>query len=349
MRKRFLLRAVLPGVATLVALIPVPARWVENVYSRDLYPMWQWPLTTISNLVPVALLDLLLLVAIGCAGWRVWLLVRVPRGRRLRMWSTTLADSVGVAAIAYVMFIGVWGCNYQRQPLTEKLDYHAERVTADNLLALARESVAQLNALHAGAHRVGWPALDRLRDTLGPSFHRLDGFLGRRRPTVLGRPKTTLLAPYFRSAAIDGMIDPFFLETLVNSEVLPFERPFLVAHEWAHLAGYADEGEANFLAWLVCLAGDEGGRYSAWLFLAPRLWRALPAAARLKLSVLEPGPRRDLAAIDERVGRAQPVVSRYARNVYDRFLKAHRVEAGVRSYDAVVRLVLGVRTDGQLE
>ena len=350
MRKRLLLRAVLPGVAALVALTPAPAAWVENMYSRDLYPMWQGPLTTVSNLVPVALLDVLLLGAIGCGGWRAWWLVRAPRGRRLRMWSATLTDVVGVGAIVYVVFVGVWGCNYQRQPLTEKLDYRAERVTADSLLALARESVGRLNALHAGAHRVGWPALNRLRDTLGPPFHRLDRFLGRGRPTVLGRPKTTLLAPYFRSAAIDGMIDPFFLETLVNSEVLPFERPFLVAHEWVHLAGYADEGEANFLAWLVCLAGDEASRYSAWLFLAPHLWRALPTAARLEVgSVLEPGPRRDLAAINERVGQAQPVVSRYARNVYDRFLKAHRVEAGVRSYDAVVRLVLGVRTGGQLE
>jgi hypothetical protein len=43
------------------------------------------------------------------------------------------------------------------------------------------------------------------------------------------------------------MTDPFFLETLVASDVLPFERPFLVAHEWSHLAGIADEGEANFV------------------------------------------------------------------------------------------------------
>ena len=52
------------------------------------------------------------------------------------------------------------------------------------------------------------------------------------------------------------MTDPFFLEVIVNPDVLPIERPFVVAHEWAHLAGYADESEANFVAWLTCAHGD---------------------------------------------------------------------------------------------
>ena len=40
-----------------------------------------------------------------------------------------------------------------------------------------------------------------------------------------------------------------------------------VAHEWAHLAGYADEGEANFVGWLVCIDAGDAARYSGWLFL----------------------------------------------------------------------------------
>ena len=72
------------------------------------------------------------------------------------------------------------------------------------------------------------------------------------RGAVPGIPKTSLLGLYFRRAAIDGMTDPLFLEVIVNPDVLPMERPFVVAHEWAHLAGYAAEDEANFVAWLTC-------------------------------------------------------------------------------------------------
>ena len=65
---------------------------------------------------------------------------------------------------------------------------------------------------------------------------------------MTGRPKPTLLGGYFHKASIAGMTDPFFLETLLAPDLLDVERPFVIAHEWAHLAGYADESEANFVA-----------------------------------------------------------------------------------------------------
>ena len=52
------------------------------------------------------------------------------------------------------------------------------------------------------------------------------------------------------------MTDPFFLETLLAPDLLDVERPFVIAHEWGHLAGYADESEANFIAWLACRRGS---------------------------------------------------------------------------------------------
>ena len=48
-------------------------------------------------------------------------------------------------------------------------------------------------------------------------------------------------------------------DTVVSSAtrevVIGFERPFVIAHEWSHLGGLADEGEANLAGWLACLHG----------------------------------------------------------------------------------------------
>ena len=38
----------------------------------------------------------------------------------------------------------------------------------------------------------------------------------------------------------------------------------VAAHEWAHLAGYADESEANFVGWLTCARASDAARYSGW-------------------------------------------------------------------------------------
>jgi len=69
----------------------------------------------------------------------------------------------------------------------------------------------------------------------------------------------------------------------------------------------------------------------------------VPRADRAAVKPLDDGPRQDLQAIAARYARASPVVRRAARDVYDEYLKANRVSEGIASYEAVVRLMIGVR------
>jgi hypothetical protein len=143
-------------------------------------------------------------------------------------------------------------------------------------------------------------------------------------------------------AAIDGMTDPFFLEITINPDTLPFERPFVTLHEWAHLAGYAHEAEANFVAWLACTQGNDLARYSGWLAIYEHASASLPRAERLAVrSALDPGVVQDLQASAARYARSTPVVRDTARDVYDRYLRANRVEEGIAAYSAVTRLIVG--------
>jgi hypothetical protein len=180
---------------------------------------------------------------------------------------------------------------------------------------------------------------------LSAAFARATRDVGIGRAIVVARPKHSLLDWYFRRAGVDGMTDPFFLETLVAGGVLPFERPFVLAHEWSHLAGIADEGEANFVGWLACVRGPVADQYSGWLFLYGEFAGAVNPGDRAALSArLGPGPRADLRAIRDRFARdVSPRVSTAGWRIYDSYLKANRVEVGVASYAEVVRLVLGVR------
>ncbi|MBF8299870.1 MAG: hypothetical protein HW394_240, partial [Acidobacteria bacterium] len=125
----------------------------------------------------------------------------------------------------------------------------------------------------------------------------------------------------------------------------PFERPFVAAHEWSHLAGYADEGEASFVGWLACMRAAVPARYSGWLFLYWQVNDEVDDAGRARLATaLGAGPRRDIEAIVERLRRGQlPWLRTAGWRVYDQYLKANRVEEGVRSYGAVVTLILRTR------
>ncbi len=333
------------GCAVLTAVAPTPAGWVERLYSHQLYPLAQNAVTRVSSLVAFALFDVLLVL--GVVGLGVWWwrsLGRAGRdGRTLgRAVGRQLFRTTVLAAGAYLLFVAIWGLNYRRVPLASKLDYEQSRVSPAALADLAAESIRRVNGLYGPARATGWTGLGELTTRLSPAFDRVQRRLGATRTAVPGVPKTTVLTAYFQRAGIDGMLNPFSLEVLVNDTVLPYERPFVVAHEWAHLAGYANEAEASFVGWLTCLAGNDQSRYSGWLYLAQRLVPALPETARADVwAALDDGPRAHIRAIAARLDRTVPIISRNARRVYDRFLRANRVDEGIASYGLVVDLVLG--------
>ncbi len=339
-------RAAIVAIAVAAALVPVPAPLVERLYSSGVYPAWQSWVTTISNAAPLALFDVFIVSV--AAAWVILAVRDVTRWRShgaARTAGRVLARTAVWAAAVYLLFFASWGLNYQRLRLVDKVEFDSRRVSDASVRALAEMAVTRLNALHPVAHGKGWPDDREIDSALRSAFDTAQRYLGATRLVVPGKPKGTLLNFYFRRAVVDGMTDPFFLETLVVSDLLPLERPFVTAHEWAHLAGYNDEGEANFVGWLTCMRADEPGQYSAWIFVFNEAAGQIPRPERQEVGArLDAGPREDLRAIADRVARNRsPRMAEAGWLVYNQYLKANRVESGTASYAEVIRLILGTR------
>ena len=335
-------RAVLPALAGLMAVAPLPRASVERVYAAGLYPVIQPLVTGTTNRLPFAVLDVMLLLA---AAWLVWRTVTrlraagVPWTRRLL---ALVLDAVTGASAVYLLFLLLWGFNYRRERAETRLLVDASRVSTTRLAELADRATAAINDTHRSDRPPGWLETGEVIRELTPAFTRAFQDLGPTWGPVPGRPKASFIARLFPLAAVDGMINPWALEVLLNPEVLPFERPFVLAHEWAHLAGSASESEASFVGWLACLNAGRDAQYSAWLAIYLHVLRALPPEERIaSLQRLDAGPRRDVDAIRERLLRARPAVQAVSWRAYDRYLRANRVESGIANYDEVIVLVLG--------
>jgi Protein of unknown function (DUF3810) len=161
-------------------------------------------------------------------------------------------------------------------------------------------------------------------------------------PAVVAHPKRSMFSPYFRASGVSGMLAPFFLETLLNPDLTGPERPYVLAHEWAHLSGFAPEADASFVGILASLRADAPSQYSAWLALVSETAIQLPPPTRnLVLKELAAGPRSDQAAINARLRALVPQVERVAWAAYDRALKSQGVVEGVENYSRVIQLLLG--------
>ncbi len=344
-----LLRGFVITLAACAWLVPVPASWVERYYSRGVFARVQPIVTGLSNRVPFALFDVILVAAAALLlVATVQVVARAWRKRAVSPVARFGLDMAALAAIVYLVFLGMWGFNYRREPLASRLatsDSHADSAA---VLRLGHVAVERLNQLNGPAHREGFPEWDELRPALESGYLKVQQRLLPGSGPRAGVPKWSMLSYFFARSGVSGMTDPFFLEVLVDRDLLPFERPFVLAHEWAHLAGYADEAEANFVGWLSCVNGGAPAAYSGWLYLYAQTLTALPAGDRVALvRALGPGPRADLTAVAERARRIQPVLRAVSWRVYDRYLKANRVEAGIASYDRALLLVLHARfTEG---
>ena len=146
--------------------------------------------------------------------------------------------------------------------------------------------------------------------------------------------RSFLLEPWYDSAGIDGMFNPFGHEALVIEGPFSFELPFLMSHEIAHVRGIANEGEANLVALFATIASDDPRfQYSGWLYL----WGYLHTSR----GRLDAGPREDLQAITDRIlsNRIQ-AISNIQTVLLDAHLKANAVPGGIRSYSDFVRLAI---------
>jgi hypothetical protein len=330
------------AVAASLALLPLPHDTVERYYSDWLYPALQADLTSWSNLSRQSLFDVLV-AALGLGfliGW-ARVVASARRERRVMPIVRGLWRSVIFAAAIYAWFALAWGLNYSRAPIEQSIDYKAERITPAALRALAGRATTEVNRLYAVAHQTGFPELGQVPPTLVASLHTVERGLGRPRPTIPGRPKRTWLWHFFRATGVDGMHAPFLAETLLNADLTPPERPAVLAHEWAHLAGYAPEADASFVGLLAALRADPASQYSAWLALFDQSVGQLPRSEQREfVARLEPGPRADRQAISQRLEARVDVLARASWETYDHYLKAQGVDEGIESYSRVVQLLL---------
>lgn len=304
---------------------------------RDAYAGLQPAVTGLTALLPLSTLDTALLCGGAVIVWLVW-----TRRRRMQIVPAILALLCLLAA-CWLLFLALWGWNYQVPTLEVRLGLAPGETSPEKGASFVRATIAQLNALHAGAHATPWPTRADLPDVLGPRLARVLPSLGVPARPRLPVPRRTMLDWYFRSAGIDGMTNPFGLEVIINAQVLAVELPALAAHEYAHLAGFADEADASVVAWLACQSGSPALRYSSALAVLPHVLTGLPRAQqRDLLSQLSPGPREDLEAIRRRLSQQRPWVHAFAWQSYDRFLRANRVGEGVARYDAVARVLIAV-------
>jgi Protein of unknown function (DUF3810) len=318
--------------------------WIERAYANGAYPGWEHVAFAVTNPLPWSLGDAALGVGVIAIVWRI---VAFFRNRGRRRFSATptsaLLDVAAIVACYAIWFEASWGWNYARAPIETRVAFDAARVTPSAATALRVRAMAEMNVLAARAHAGSGVPFDRdaLRVLWLPAVQRA----GDRWMPDVGAAKPTLTDAFMQATGTSGYINPLTLNVQMASDLLWFERPFDQAHEWSHVAAYAREDEANYLAIVTCLRSrDPVVRYSGWF----ELFLYLPQKRRYARREFSPLVWQDFAAIRRRDARhINVILAHWSWRTYNAYLKSNRIASGIENYNEVTRLVLGVPLDAQ--
>ncbi len=319
------------------------ADWVELNYSQRFYPWlasWLVPLMDLSPLSVAAVM----LVALPL----LWLLVLfVSFSRRLfwRWLALSLWRMLTSLLVVAVLFVLIWGANYQRQPIEQQLGLQVNPMTQQELLALtdALEHIIQREQL---AVRDEARALASIRQAMVELVAEVNGVTPVL-PERIKRPPAGLL---LRLGNALGVISPWTLEAHVERALPDAVFVAVAAHELAHVAGYAGEADADLIGALAGLRADDGyARYAVALNLWQTAVWQLPASLReARVASLPAVAQQDLAAYREALNRHRPpaLFQTLQQQAYDSYLRSQGVSSGIQDYGRTLGLLQAVTEQG---
>ena len=333
---------------------------VERVYGAGIGPWIALALSRATGWIPFPVAEALL--AGGVAAY-LFLAVRaclqlVRRRRRLRNALGGAALRVAAdAGIAATLFYLLWGFNYARPPLAERLGLPpGTGADTAEIAALARQEIQATNAAYLAIHGIpdaGRPTwIDESPGLLGRGLE--EGW--RRAVRELGLPASLSLprgsvkrfipAEFPSRVGISGFYFPWTGEAVVDGGEPALLLPFDMQHEKAHQRGAGPENEASFLGWVAATRSPDpyvayAGHAMAQLTFVGILVRQDREAARALVAERLPGVRRDIRDYSDYLQRVEVrVAAEASRTVNNAYLRAKQVPGDVASYGRVARLLV---------
>jgi len=317
----------------------------ERLYSEKLYPVIAGNLSKVSFFIPFSVDDLFYMTLILFS----ILLIILLAFRKISLTKTGKIV-LNIVAICYTLFYFLWGFNYFRPNLNQRLNLEIRQPNLDEFLDIFRDLVIQTNKTYTSFDKFEKVEIDSLVEQ---SYDKLAPVLGLNYPLGSRFAKDITFSRFFAKAGISGYYGPFFNEVHVNTFNLPVEYPFVLAHEKAHQFGITSEAEANFYAWLVCSqSSSDKLQYSANLvvlqYFANQGYQ-LEGFSEIVQQLDEP-VKNDLRRIREHWTQLRnEKIDRAAAKINDAYLKTNKVEKGIEDYHGVVKFVMEFELDSAFQ
>ncbi len=264
---------------------------------------------------------------------------------------------LSVASLFFSTFALNFGAGYHTSSVDKLLGLERENVSAEQLRETAEMLVDEINkytdelTVNSAGSTVMPYGYDKLSEKLVDAYDKvcdeynfISRFPSRVKPVMLSEPWTY--------THIAGVYTYFTGESNINTNFPDYTLPYTAAHEMAHQRGIAREDEANFVAFLVCIASDdEYIRYSGYLNLYEYVSNALYSADKDAYSEVRSGldakARVEMAAYSKFFDKYRENIAANVTETVNNTYLTIQGTPGTKSYGMVVDLAVAYILGGE--
>ncbi len=353
--KRIILLLLIPLSFGLTYLVKHNTYIAEEVFAKRIYYVYSQLYSTISGILPFSLGELVVLaIPVILTYYTIrWVLriIKTKDNKAFLVGKGILNAGVLVAILLFMYTIGC-GVNYYRYSFTTYSGLTIQESSVDELYELCMSLSVRANQLRdqidnedvAGAFLLSMSygelskEMVKAYDNLAKDYPILDGNYPGAKPLLVSKLMSRM--------QLTGIFFPFTMEANVNIDIPDYSLPSTIAHEMAHLRGFMREDEANYIAYLACVASNHpqiqySGVMEALIIAGNALYdKDIERYHEVSATYSNP-VRIDLNANSDYWRQFEnTVTSNIAEQVNNTYLIMNDQKDGVQSYGRMVDLLL---------
>ena len=335
-------------LVVVIKIFSLNKNWVEELYTSKFYFFFSKFLRFLFGWIPFSVGDILYLIA-GC--WLLWKLIKNIRllfQKRLtgKMVVVKCLNLMLALTFAYIIFNIFWGINYNRKGIANQLGLTGMRYDTSDLIMLQQVLLQKVNSSKSAVMLANekYPSKSAMFQKAEDSYkevQKIYPFLQLNNLSV----KPSLYSMLGNYLGFTGYYNPFTGEGQVNTTVPKFLQPYITTHEMAHQLGYAKENEANFVGYLAAVnSPDTLFHYSAYfelfLYANREVYYFDSVASKRSIALLSPEIKEDIIELKKFDLAHTSFVEPWITWMYGKYLKLNQQPQGMRSYNAVVGMLI---------
>lgn len=346
MKRKFLLPLFLIVQIILVKTIGLFPDFVENWYSNGFYPKLAFLSRSILGKLPFSFGDVLYLILIILLVRWIW----KHRIGFFKEWKDNGLAVLSWISVFYFFFHLLWGMNYYRVPLHEKLQIEKE-YSQEQLEAFIEKMILKSNELQLAITKndsaiVVIPYSDaEIYEKSLAGYKKLPEDLKEfsyKNKSI----KSSLFSLPLSYMGFGGYLNPFTNEAQVNYLKPKYTSPLTTCHEMAHQTGIGSESECNFIGFITASKNDDlYFQYSAYSFALRsglnNLERLKEGSSKPYLAKINKGVLKNFNENELFWNAYKTPINTFFEYFYDNFLKLNQQKDGMEGYSKFVGLAIG--------